>query len=126
MLQKVNERKYPYSSMIDNMVTDPSTETTTGKESTSHETSTIAAKCKLQVYICGWEKITSDVGLVDPPREEKVLERVETKGLTLTSTSYEATGQISRVKHSDGTQTKVRRASALLLLERELQAQKDR
>lgn len=42
----------------------------------------------------------------------------------MTSHSYKVTGQISQVKHSDRTQTKVCRASAPLLLERDLLAQK--
>ncbi|KAK9524410.1 hypothetical protein VZT92_016806 [Zoarces viviparus] len=50
-------------SHTDNTVTDLGTETTTHKESTTHETTTTAAGHKLQVCICGWEKVTSAFGL---------------------------------------------------------------
>lgn len=111
-------------STIDNTATDPGTDTTTSKN-TAHEATTTAAGHSLQVCSCGWEKITSAKGLKIHQAKKKCL-RVQRQGLALTSTSYEATSQISRVKHSDGTQTKVHRASTPLSLRRVIQAQKGR
>ena len=50
-------------STADNMVIDLGMETTTDKESTAHGTSTTAIGHKLQVCICGWNKVTSAMGL---------------------------------------------------------------
>lgn len=50
-------------SLIDNTATEPGTETTTDMESMAHKTSITAAGRKLQVCICGSEKVTSVMGL---------------------------------------------------------------